>query len=281
VKPADFDYELPADRIAQTPVEPRDVARLLVHDVARDRTDHRLVRDLVRILRAGDLLVVNDTRVRPARLCGRRATGGAVERRVVGPVGTPPDGEPLWRALVNPARRLHAGERLELEEGALEALAVERTVAADGRRSGEWSFVLRDPRAPRTPLAELLERCGRMPLPPYIRRGRGADPLRDLDRERYQTVFARAPGAIAAPTAGLHFTPELLAALEARGVERATVTLHVGVGTFQPITADEIETHRMHAEAYALAPAAAEAVRRARERGGRVVAVGTTVARVL
>jgi S-adenosylmethionine:tRNA ribosyltransferase-isomerase len=163
----------------------------------------------------------------------------------------------------------------------VEAVAVERSVGTDGRPGAEWRFVLRDPRRPGEPLDELLERAGRMPLPPYIRRGRGQDPLRQLDRERYQTVFAREPGAIAAPTAGLHFTPELLAGLAAHGVERAALTLHVGLGTFLPVTSERVAEHRMHAEAFVLPAPTAAAVERARARGGRVVAVGTTVARGL
>ena len=281
MKLSDFDYDLPPECIAQTPVRPRDAARLLVHSIDADMTEHRLVRDLPQLLAPGDLLVLNDTRVRPARLCGRRATGGAVELLVVGPAGTTVEGEPLWRALVNPARRLRAGERLEMEDGALEAHAVERLADEHGRLGGEWSFVLRDPRRPEATLDEILESVGRMPLPPYIRRGRARDPQRQLDRERYQTVFAREAGAIAAPTAGLHFTAELFAALAARDVERTAVTLHVGLGTFRPVTAEDLDSHQMHTEPFDLPQEAAQSVHATGARGGRVVAVGTTVTRVL
>ena len=286
MKLSDFDYHLPPDRIAQRPVQPRDAARLFVHHIASDRSEHRLVRDVTDVLRAGDLLVVNDTRVRPARLCGTRPSGGAVEMLVLGPAtpdqaaGEAPE-EPLWRALVNPARRLRAGQPLSLEGGAIEAVPIERGVQEDGTPSGEWSFVLRGAEGQGASLEELFERVGRMPLPPYIRRGRGEDPLRELDRERYQTVYATQPGAIAAPTAGLHFTEELLRALAAGGVERASVTLHVGLGTFLPVTEDEVDDHDMHAESYVLPQATVDAIARTRERGGRVVAVGTTVTRVL
>lgn len=291
MKLSDFDYELPPERIAQRPVQPRDAARLLVHEVASDRTAHRLVRDLPDVLRAGDLLVLNDTRVRPARLCGTRPSGGAVEMLVLGPATGPvagasgeargAPGETVWRALVNPARKLRPGEPLRMEGGAIEAVPLERGIDAEGTPGAEWTLHLRDGTGGGAPLDALLERAGRMPLPPYIRRGRGDDPLRELDRERYQTVFARAPGAIAAPTAGLHFTEELLARLADAGVERASVTLHVGLGTFLPVTVDDVEHHAMHTEDYVLPEATVDAVRRARERGGRVVAVGTTVTRVL
>jgi S-adenosylmethionine:tRNA ribosyltransferase-isomerase len=280
VKLSDFDYELPPERIAHVPCEPRDAARLLVHERASGRSEHRRVRDLPEVLLPGDLLVVNDTRVVPARLCGTRASGGAVELLVLGPA-QPAGDELRWRALVKPAGRLRIGERIELEGGALEAEAQERVLDADGSPGAEWILALRDPRAPGRPLDELLEESGRMPLPPYLRRPRGDDAERARDRERYQTVFASERGAIAAPTAGLHFTPELLARLEERGVERARVTLHVGVGTFLPVTADLVEDHRMHAERYELSAETAAAVARARARGGRVVAVGTTSVRVL
>jgi S-adenosylmethionine:tRNA ribosyltransferase-isomerase len=310
VKTSDFDYELPESAIAQEPAVPRDAARLLVYDIARDRTEHRTARDLPEILRAGDLLVVNDTRVRPARLFGRRASGGSVELLMLGPVAmgatstkgatepagpTRTEGAPgapgaacttgasatpgRWRAFVKPAKRLRSGESVELEGGALVARAVERV--ADG---AEWIVEIQDPRAPSRSVEELLEERGHVPLPPYIHRGFRTDPddaSEARDRERYQTVFAAHPGAVAAPTAGLHFTHELLARLAERGIERASVTLHVGAGTFQPVQVEEVEEHCMHAEEFVLDDAAVAAVERARARGGRVIAVGTTSARVL
>jgi S-adenosylmethionine:tRNA ribosyltransferase-isomerase len=272
MKVSDFDYELPPERIAQAPVSPRDAARLFVHDVGRDASEHRTVADLPEILRPGDLVVVNDTRVRAARLVGRRASGGAVEVLLLEPL----DGA-RWRALVRPAGKLRAGERVSLEGGALEA----RLVARAGRESGEWRLDLADPRASGLPIEELIERAGRAPLPPYIRRPRGDDPRRDADLREYQTVFARELGAIAAPTAGLHLTEALLARLAARGIERASVTLHVGEGTFRPVVVEDTGAHVMHAERFALPQATVDAVARCRARGGRVVAVGTTAVRVL
>jgi S-adenosylmethionine:tRNA ribosyltransferase-isomerase len=276
VKVADFDYELPEDRIAQQPVEPRDDARLLVHDIERDATRHLLVRDLPEVLAAGDLLVVNDTRVRPARLHGKRRSGGAVELLVLGPAVE----RGRWRAMVRPAKRLKAGEILELAGGAVEARACDRELDARGHGGSSWTFEIRAASGDGSSVEECLERFGTMPLPPYIRRPvAGAE--NERDRAWYQTLFARESGAVAAPTAGLHFTRALLATLAERGVERTEVTLHVGAGTFQPVTATEIEDHAMHAETYHVCEAASLAVERARARRGRVVAVGTTSARTL
>ena len=272
---SEFDYELPEDRIAQRPAEPRDSARLLVHHVQADATEHRVIRDLPELLRGGDLLVVNDTRVRPARLLGRRRSGGAVELLVLGPAGEPE----RWKALVRPAKRLAPGEELELEHGALLARACDRLPGADGRPGAEWTFEIAG--EPGRSVEDLLERFGRMPLPPYIRREPDADARSAVDRTWYQTVFARVPGAVAAPTAGLHMTPELLRRLAERGIDRTAITLHVGLGTFQPVSAERIEDHAMHAEEYVVPGEAAAAVARARRSGGRVVAVGTTSARTL
>lgn len=276
---SDFDFELPDDRIAQEPAEPRDAARLLAHGIVSGRTEHAHVRDLPRFLRRGDLLVVNDTRVVPARLCGVRRSGGALDVLVLGPV--PASAPTLWRAFVKPGGRLKPGEQFELEGGALLARAVARPVLADGRPGPEWHLAIDDGTGRGRAVPALLEEEGRMPLPPYIRRAREAAEVRARDRERYQTVFARASGAIAAPTAGLHFTPELLAELERIGVERASVTLHVGLGTFLPVTAENVEDHAMHSEEYELDAAAVEKLERTRRAGGRVVAVGTTSVRVL
>lgn len=264
-----FDYELPAELIAQEPVEPRDAARLFVHDIARDQSRHAHVRELAELLCAGDLLIVNDTRVRGARLLGRRASGGAVELLLL-----EGDGARRWRTLARPAKRLKPGETIELENGVLHA----RMLARDGEA---WWVELSAPSSNDTPLELVLERHGRAPLPPYIVRPRGVDAARERDRERYQTVFARELGAIAAPTAGLHFTPELLERLQRAGIERTSVTLHVGEGTFRPVTVDDTEAHVMHAERFVLPEATVAAVERCRARGGRVVAVGTTSVRVL
>jgi S-adenosylmethionine:tRNA ribosyltransferase-isomerase len=273
VKVSEFEYELPSERIAQRPASPRDSARLLVHRIAQDATQHLCVRDLSGVLAPGDLLVVNDTRVRAARLLGRRASGGAVELTLVERVAGP-----RWRALARPGGRLRAGEVLELEGGAFRAALIERARTAAGDLAPEWLLELEVRDGPEIETA--LELWGRMPLPPYVRRER-ADERALSDRADYQTVFARAVGAVAAPTAGLHFTPALLGELAARGVERAAVTLHVGEGTFKPVVADDTREHSMHAETYELSEAAAGAWRRCRARGGRVVAVGTTSVRTL
>jgi len=267
-----FDYTLPSGRIAQEPARPRDAARLLAHRIDTDATRHLRVRDLPDLLTPRDLLVVNDTRVRRARLVGRRPTGGLVELLLL--ERSRPG---RWRALARPAAKLRPDRPLEFEGGRLRATPVERL------QSGEWVVQLAD--AEGGDPDALAERLGRMPLPPYIRRprapARAEDPHADADERDYQTVFAREPGAVAAPTAGLHFTPELLAALDERGVPRTAVTLHVGEGTFRPVVAADTGEHRMHAERYTLDERAVAAVGRCRERGGRVVAVGTTTVRVL
>lgn len=261
---SDFDFALPPASIASRAAEPRDHARLLVHDRATRRCDHAHVFDLPRFLRAGDLLVLNDTRVMPWRLRGRRATGGAVECLLVRLDGS------AGEAFVKPSKKLRAGDRLPMEGGAIEL----ELLAPQG--GGRWAVALQSSQGS---IAAALERCGRAPLPPYIARDGEEDIA--ADRARYQTVFARAPGAIAAPTAGLHFTPELLARVQALGVGLAYVTLHVGEGTFAPLRTEVVEEHRMHAEHYELPAATAAAVAATKARGGRVVAVGTTSCRTL
>lgn len=254
---SDFDYELPPESIAQEPA-PRGESRLLVLDRTGPER-HARVRDLPRLLRPGDLLVVNDTRVIPARLFGRRVPGGGrLELLLLERVG-----EREWDALAKPGRRAQPGTVLEFETG----LRAEVTAKEeDGRHRLLFS----------EPVEGHLDRLGHVPLPPYIHRSDT-----DEDRERYQTVFADRPGAVAAPTAGLHFTAGLLREIAAAGVEIARVTLHVGIGTFKPVSAERIEEHRMDRERYEVSPEAAEAVRRARAEGRRVVAVGTTVVRTL
>lgn len=261
---SDFDYPLPPQLVADRPVEPRDSARMLVHDRRTRVNAHRVVADLPQYLQPGDLLVLNDTRVRPWRLRGTRATGGAVEcllLRVEGNAG---------EAFVKPSKKLHRGEVLSMEAGAIDLILREPL------GGGRWLVELH---AAAGDVGAAIERHGRAPLPPYITRDGREDAT--ADRERYQTVFARVPGAVAAPTAGMHFTPELLARLRAAGVETAFVTLHVGEGTFAPLRTEVVEEHRMHAEAYELPPATAAAVAAARARGARVVAVGTTSCRTL
>ena len=273
MKLSEFDYELPPERIAQEPLEERDRARLFVHRIAADESEHALVSGLPRFLAPGDLVVVNDTRVLPARLLATRASGGGVELLFVEPAGEDPY---VWNALVHPARKLRAGERLDLGVRDVFARMLERELLPGGKPAMEWHVRLEDGEGrPLDPLS-ILERVGHVPLPPYIERADGA-----LDRERYQTVYAERSGAVAAPTAGLHFTPELFERLGERGVARASLTLHVGPGTFQPIKTDEIDAHRMHAERFEVPERTAAAVRAARARGGRVVAVGTTSVRAL
>ncbi|NOT31647.1 MAG: tRNA preQ1(34) S-adenosylmethionine ribosyltransferase-isomerase QueA [Planctomycetes bacterium] len=273
MKLSDFDYELPAERVAQRPTELRDRARLFVHERASDQSYHREMRDLAAFLRPGDLMVVNDTRVLPARLFARRASGGRIELLLLEPATSAPL---AWTALVRPARRLSCGERLNLEGAPYRVHLVARASNHDGGAGMEWTVQLEA--APGVPIDPMtaMERAGHIPLPPYVQRS--AD---GLDAARYQTVYASEPGAVAAPTAGLHFTPELLAHLAESGIERAALTLHVGPGTFQPVKCDDIEQHPMHAERYVLQAETVASVRRTRARAGRVVAVGTTAVRVL
>ncbi|HET9594348.1 MAG TPA: tRNA preQ1(34) S-adenosylmethionine ribosyltransferase-isomerase QueA [Anaeromyxobacteraceae bacterium] len=262
MKLSDFDYALPERLIAQEPVEPRDASRLLV--VPRSGgalRDHRFA-ELPRLLEPGDLLVLNDTRVIPARLVGAKETGGRCEMLVIEPLE---EGGARWRALGQASKAIRPGAALRF--GDLRA-----TVEA---AEGDGFYVLRFDRAG-VALARALESEGRIPLPPYIHR----EPT-PADRDRYQTVLARAPGSAAAPTAGLHFTERLLSELAARGVERTTVTLHVGPGTFMPVRGDDADAHRMHEERYEVPSEAARAFAACRARGGRVVAVGTTTVRTL
>ena len=255
----DFHYELPPELIAQYPPAERSASRLMVLDRAGGRVSHRRIRDLPDLLAPGDLLVFNDTRVIPARLPGRKETGGRVEVLVERLRG----GREVL-AQVRASKGPRPGTRLLLEDGA---------AARVTGREGDF-FVLAFEGD--EPVAALLERIGHVPLPPYIAR-----PDAEVDRERYQTVYARRPGAVAAPTAGLHFDEPLLAALRARGVALGWVTLHVGAGTFQPVRVDDIRQHRMHREWIEVGEAVCRQVAETRARGGRVVAVGTTAVRCL
>jgi len=254
-----FDFELPPERIAQAPLADRAAARLMVVDRSgREPVAHRVFRDVVDLLPPGAVLVLNETRVIPARLRGRRATGGKVEVLLVHPLA-----EGGWEAIVRAGGSLRAGEAVALEGGGEVALVAERG-------GGRWRV------EPGEDALALAERVGEMPLPPYIRRPAGPE-----DRDAYQTVFARVPGAIAAPTAGLHFTPELLSELEARGVTLARILLHVGPGTFLPVRVDDVEAHVMEAERYAVPPATAALIEAARAEGRPVFACGTTAVRAL
>lgn len=258
----EFDYDLPSESIAQTPVEPRDASRLLVVDRRNGSLSHRHFRDLPDFLRPEDVLVINDTRVLPARLLGRkRVTGGRVELMLLHPAG----GDDLWEVLVRPGKRLPPGAAVQFSDG-LEATILERTPS--GGRIARFSW------DQETPFATVLSRVGQVPLPPYIHANL-ADP------ERYQTVYATASGSAAAPTAGLHFTPSLLERVKSLGIATATVTLHVGLGTFRPVQVDEVEEHEMHAEYYEVSPEAAALINARKNAGGRLVAVGTTSARTM
>jgi S-adenosylmethionine:tRNA ribosyltransferase-isomerase len=267
-----FDYDLPADLIAQEPALERDAARLLVLDRATAGIEHRAFSDLPMFLRAGDVLVLNDTRVVPARLFGLYETGKSVEVLLVRPVG-----DDCWEAMIKPAKSARVGCRLSLACGHLEATVV--TLGIHGRR------ILRVPAG--VNLRAILDSYGVVPLPPYIRRRtesldanveNGAE---GSDRERYQTVYAREDGAVAAPTAGLHFTRALLARLHDLGVQIRPVTLHVGPGTFLPVRAEEVSQHRMESERYTIPDATALAVNAAKQEKRRVIAVGTTSVRTL
>ncbi len=273
-------YELPPELIATEPCAPRDAARLLVLDRASGALAHRAFRDLPEYLRPGDCLVVNDTRVLPARLFLRRESGGRVEGlflRETLPSAAAAANQ--WQILLKPAGRLRAGELLAITDesgAAVEPPAALRLVAPQDR--GAWIV---EPTPP-LPAAALLARVGRTPLPPYILRARQARPASPAnDADVYQTVYAKSAGAVAAPTAGLHFTPRLLDALTDRGVQRAAVTLHVGPGTFQPVEVEDLSRHVLHAEWFEVRASALETIASARAAGGRIVAVGTTSARVL
>jgi S-adenosylmethionine:tRNA ribosyltransferase-isomerase len=260
-----FDYTLPPEQIAQTPADPRDHARLLTLSRATGAMEHAVFRELGRFLRPGDLLVVNNTRVFPARTLGFRATGGAIEVFFLRDLGGG-----RWQALIRCHGKPKNGEYVELEDGKLSVKL--------GEKTDDGSWVIGVPRG--TDLLKTLAEVGRMPLPPYI--GRGKDRAHEPeDRDGYQTVFARETGAVAAPTAGLHFTAALLDALQAQGIGRAEITLHVGPGTFQPVKEEDIRRHKMHEEYYSISPEAAARILETRRAGGRIVAVGTTACRAL
>ena len=256
----DFYYDLPEELIAQTPIEPRDASRLLVLDRQTGAWADKHFDDILDELHEGDCLVLNDSRVLPARLLGTRAaTGAHVELLLL-----TPHGGDEWETLAGPGRRAKPGDDIVFGDGLLTAHVLE--VLEGGNRLVRFSY--------EGNFYEVLDRIGQMPLPPYIHE-------KLQDKERYQTVYSRDPGSAAAPTAGLHFTPELLDRVREKGVETAFVTLHVGLGTFRPVKEDEITDHEMHAEHYSLGEEAAAIIERTRARGGRVIAVGTTSCRTL
>jgi S-adenosylmethionine:tRNA ribosyltransferase-isomerase len=266
MKVSDFAFDLPDELVAQFPPEVRGTSRLLVLDRASGAIAHAGVADLPGYLRAGDLLVLNDTRVFPARLLGTREPGGGeVECLLVARVD-----EDRWEALVHPGQRVRPGRRVRFERGG----HVLHGEILEERHFGRRLVRLRTD-AP-IPVMDVIDTIGHVPLPPYIRR-----PDLELDRERYQTVFARDTGSVAAPTAGLHFTQEILEAIDAAGVQRAAITLHVGYGTFKPVRSETVEDHVVDPERYALSEANAARINAALEAGRRVVAVGTTTTRAL
>lgn len=260
MKTSDFDYNLPEELIAQTPVEPRDHSRLLVYDRADGSIQHLHFYDLPRFLNAGDVMVINDTRVIPARLLGEKEeTHVPVEILLLKRLE-----KDLWEALVRPGRRLAPGTWCSFGDGLLRAEIVDR--APEGARLVRFHY--------QGVFEEILDRLGQMPLPPYIHE-------RLQDRERYQTVYAREEGSAAAPTAGLHFTPELLETIRQKGVDIVPVLLHVGLGTFRPVKEEDVSQHQMHVEHYEVTPEAAERINRARAEGHRCVCIGTTSVRTL
>ncbi len=286
MRTSELDFELPPELIATRACEPRDAARLLVCSRSDpSRVEHRRVRDLPALLAAGDTLVFNTSRVIPARLIGRNLdTGGRVEGLYLRDA-EPEGGRPVWEALIK-ARRFRPGRRIELLDAGDRPSGVTLTLLErTGDEAGAWRVSVECEGAPATP--EILDRAGRTPLPPYIRSARraaGLDVPDADDRARYQTVYAGAPGSIAAPTAGLHFTPALLDTLASEGVRRADVTLHVGPGTFKPVEAETLEDHPMHAELCSMGAGAIRAVfgdGAGGGRAGRVVAVGSTAARTI
>jgi S-adenosylmethionine:tRNA ribosyltransferase-isomerase len=268
LRTSQFDYELPVDLIAQEPLADRAAARMMVVDRERGELTHACVRDLPAFLRKGDLLVLNNTRVIPARIRGhKRATGGQVELLLLEEVA---GGE--WEALCGASRRPRVGSELVMADGRI----VARVAALLGDGKVRVSLCVDGP------VMEALEAAGVPPLPPYIKRSPDRSPGHvQRDREYYQTVYARIPGAVAAPTAGLHFTPALLDDLAAMGVGRVELTLHVGMGTFKPVTAEDVAHHTVDTERFELTETAAAAVNETRAKGGRVVAAGSTAVRAL
>ena len=259
MKTHDFYYDLPQELIAQTPLEQRDASRLMVLNRQTGEISHRHFHDILDYLNPGDCLVMNDSRVLPARLLGHRPTGGVAEVLLLRDLGNK-----CWECLVKPGRKLQPGSTVIFGDGELTATV--RDVQEDGNRVVEFHY--------EGIFLEILERLGKMPLPPYIK-------AELADQERYQTVYSREVGSAAAPTAGLHFTKELLEEIRAKGVKTAFVTLHVGLGTFRPVKAEEITEHHMHSELCMMSAETADILNETRKNGGRIVCVGTTSCRTL
>ncbi len=259
MKTHDFWYDLPEELIAQTPLEQRDASRLLSLNRQTGEVSHRHFYDIVEYLNPGDCLVMNDSRVLPARLLGNRPTGGAVELLLLKDLG-----DKKWECLAKPGRKLLEGQRVVFGEGKLSATIMQ--VLPDGNRVVEFHYD--------GIFLEVLEQLGKMPLPPYIK-------AELQDKERYQTVYSREIGSAAAPTAGLHFTEELLEKIRQKGIKTAFVTLHVGLGTFRPVKADDIADHHMHSELCMMTAETANVLNETRKNGGRIICVGTTSCRTL
>ena len=259
MKTSDFYFDLPEELIAQTPLKDRAASRLLVLDKVTGQTRHETFRDVLHHLKPGDCLVINDTRVLPARLFGRRSSGAAVEFLLLKRV----EGD-LWQTLVKPGKKARPGDTFEFGDGSLKGLIED--LSEEGTRLVRFKYT--------GIFEEVLDRLGTMPLPPYIR-----ETLEDA--ERYQTVYSNKYGSAAAPTAGLHFDEALLEAIAHKGIDIARITLHVGLGTFRPVKAEDIHDHVMHAEYFEIGQEAAQTIQRTKARGGRVIAVGTTSVRTL
>ena len=259
MKVTDFDYDLPKELIAQTPIEKRDESRLMVLDRSKETIEHRKFKDIVEYLKPGDVLVRNNTKVIPARLYGRKETGAHVEFLLLNNI----EGD-IWECIVRPGNKLHVGAKVIFGDGVLKAEVLE--TMEGGTRKVKFSY--------NGIFNEILDKIGLMPLPPYIH-----EALKDNDR--YQTVYAKYEGSAAAPTAGLHFTEELLQKLQEKGIEIANVTLHVGIGTFRPVKEENVEEHKMHTEHFYIKKEDVEKINSAKKEGRRVIAVGTTSCRVL
>ena len=259
MKVTDFDYELPEELIAQTPIEKRDESRLMVLDRKEQTIEHKHFKDIIDYLEPGDVLVRNNTKVIPARLYGKKETGAKVEFLLLNNME-----KDIWECIVRPGNKLHIGAKVIFGDGLLKAEVLD--TMPGGTRKVEFHY--------EGIFNEILDKIGLMPLPPYIH-----ESLKEKDR--YQTVYAKYDGSAAAPTAGLHFTPELLKKIEEKGIDIANVTLHVGIGTFRPVKEDTVEAHQMHSEHFYIKEEDCEKINKAKKSGHRVIAVGTTSCRVL
>ena len=259
MKVTDFDYDLPKELIAQTPIKKRDESRLMVLDRKEHTIEHRKFKDIIDYLEPGDVLVRNNTKVIPARLYGEKETGAKVEFLLLNNIE-----KDIWECIVRPGNKLHAGAKVSFGDGILKAEVLDTMPGGTRKVEFHYDGIFN----------EILDKIGLMPLPPYIH-----EQLKEKDR--YQTVYAKYDGSAAAPTAGLHFTPELLKKIEEKGIEIANVTLHVGIGTFRPVKEDTVEAHQMHSEHFYIKEEDCEKINKAKKSGHRVIAVGTTSCRVL